>query len=83
MRKARDGRAVPFSGDKVHPGDDGQLLIAQTILVAGSSTLLDNASTAATVWVQGNSTYGSAQLSIGSITNNGTIRMESIDSTWR
>jgi len=34
MRKARDARAVPFSGDKVHPGDDGQLLIGRTILTA-------------------------------------------------
>lgn len=34
MRKARDGRAEPFSKDKVHPGDDGHLLIAKTILGA-------------------------------------------------
>lgn len=34
MRKARDGRAEPFSKDKVHPGDDGHLLIARTILAA-------------------------------------------------
>ena len=34
MRKARDGRDAPYSGDKVHPGDDGQLLIAKTILAA-------------------------------------------------
>ncbi len=34
MRKARDARATPFSGDKVHPGEDGQLLIAKTILTA-------------------------------------------------
>ena len=34
MRKARDGRTTPFSGDKVHPGDDGHLLIAKTILAA-------------------------------------------------
>ncbi len=34
MRKARDARATPFSGDKVHPGEDGQLLIAKTILAA-------------------------------------------------
>src|SRR5207248_5268895 len=55
---------------------------AQTILVAGSSTLLNNLSTSATVWVQGNSNFSSAQLAIGSITNNGTIRMESIDSSY-
>lgn len=34
MRKARDGRAVAFSPDKVHPGDDGQLVIARTMLTA-------------------------------------------------
>ena len=34
MRKAREARTTPFSGDKVHPGDDGQLLIAKTILAA-------------------------------------------------
>jgi hypothetical protein len=32
MRKARDARKEPFSGDRVHPGDDGHLLMAQTIL---------------------------------------------------
>jgi lysophospholipase L1-like esterase len=34
MRKARDGRTEPFSKDKVHPGDDGHLLMAKTILAA-------------------------------------------------
>ena len=34
MRKARDGRADAFSKDKVHPGDDGHLLMAKTILAA-------------------------------------------------
>ena len=34
MRKARDGRTTPFSGDKVHPGEDGQFLIAKTVLAA-------------------------------------------------
>ncbi len=34
MRKARDARTTPFSGDKVHPGEDGQLLIAKTILTS-------------------------------------------------
>lgn len=34
MRKARDGRSEPFSKDKVHPGDDGHLVIARTILAA-------------------------------------------------
>jgi hypothetical protein len=32
MRTARAARAEPFSKDKVHPGDDGHLLIARTIL---------------------------------------------------
>jgi lysophospholipase L1-like esterase len=34
MRQARDGRATPFSNDRVHPGEDGHLQIAQTILAA-------------------------------------------------
>jgi lysophospholipase L1-like esterase len=34
MRKARDARTTPFSNDKVHPGDDGQLVIAKTILAS-------------------------------------------------
>lgn len=34
MRKARDGRAEPFSKDKVHPGDDGHLVIARAVLAA-------------------------------------------------
>src|SRR5262245_8650916 len=34
MRKARDARNASFSGDRVHPGDDGHLLIATTILTA-------------------------------------------------
>jgi len=34
MRNARDARTAPFSGDRVHPGDDGHLLIAKTILAA-------------------------------------------------
>lgn len=34
MRKARDGRAKPFSPDMVHPGDDGHLLMARTVLAA-------------------------------------------------
>ena len=34
MRKARAGRAAPFSADKVHPGDDGHLLMARTVLAA-------------------------------------------------
>src|SRR5262245_7427869 len=34
MRKARDRRTEPYSKDKVHPGDDGHLLMARTILAA-------------------------------------------------
>jgi lysophospholipase L1-like esterase len=34
MRTARAARAGPFSKDKVHPGDDGHLLMARTILAA-------------------------------------------------
>lgn len=34
MRKARDTRTAAFSADKVHPGDDGHLLISKTILGA-------------------------------------------------
>jgi GDSL-like Lipase/Acylhydrolase family len=34
MRKARDARATPYSKDKVHFGDDGHLLVAQTLLAA-------------------------------------------------
>jgi len=34
MRKARAARTTPFSGDKVHPGDDGHLLMAHTVLAA-------------------------------------------------
>lgn len=32
MRKARDARREAFSKDRVHPGDEGHLLMAQTIL---------------------------------------------------
>lgn len=32
MRKARDARTEPFSRDRVHPGDDGHLLMARTVL---------------------------------------------------
>jgi lysophospholipase L1-like esterase len=34
MRKARDARTAAFSGDRVHPGDEGHLLMARTILAA-------------------------------------------------
>ncbi len=32
MRKARDARTEVFSRDRIHPGDDGHLLMARTIL---------------------------------------------------
>jgi lysophospholipase L1-like esterase len=32
MRKARDARTEVFSKDKIHPGDEGHLLMAKTIL---------------------------------------------------
>jgi lysophospholipase L1-like esterase len=39
MRKARDTRTEMFSRDRVHPGDDGHLLMARTILAgAGVAT---------------------------------------------
>lgn len=39
MRKAREQRTIPFSKDKVHPGEEGHFLIAQTLLDAlGVST---------------------------------------------
>lgn len=34
MRKARAARTEPFSKDKVHPGDDGHLVIARAVLAA-------------------------------------------------
>jgi hypothetical protein len=34
MRKARDARTEPLSRDRVHPGDEGHLLMAKTILAA-------------------------------------------------
>ncbi len=34
MRKARDARTEPFSKDRVHPGAEGHLLMAQTILIS-------------------------------------------------
>ena len=43
MRKARDARTAPFSGDKVHPGDDGHLLMARTILTALGAKVPDEA----------------------------------------
>lgn len=34
MRKARDARSVPFSKDHVHPGSEGHLLMAESIVAA-------------------------------------------------
>lgn len=34
MRKARTARTGVFSGDRIHPGDEGHLLMAKTILTA-------------------------------------------------
>ncbi|MFO0875889.1 MAG: SGNH/GDSL hydrolase family protein [Gemmataceae bacterium] len=34
MRKAREGRATPFSPDRVHPATEGHLLMARTLLAA-------------------------------------------------
>jgi len=38
MRKARDARAAVFSRDRIHPGDDGHLLMARTILAGAGVT---------------------------------------------
>jgi hypothetical protein len=34
MRKTRDARTSPYSKDRVHFGDDGHLLVAQTLLAS-------------------------------------------------
>jgi lysophospholipase L1-like esterase len=41
MRKARDARTEVFSRDRVHPGDDGHLLMARTILAGAGVTTPD------------------------------------------
>jgi lysophospholipase L1-like esterase len=41
MRTVRDARTEPLSGDRVHPGDDGHLLMARTILNAFGVTITD------------------------------------------
>ncbi len=41
MRKARDARTEVVSRDRVHPGDDGHLLMARTILAGAGVTTLD------------------------------------------
>jgi hypothetical protein len=54
-----------------------------TVLALGNSTLLDNASPAVTVWVQGRNVIGSATLTIAAGAGNaGTLRLESIDAGW-
>lgn len=45
MRKARDARKEQFSKDKVHPGDEGHLVMAQSIL-AGLGVKVPNESLA-------------------------------------
>lgn len=42
MRKARDARKEPFSKDHVHPGDEGHLLMARTILTAFDGKVTDD-----------------------------------------
>jgi len=41
MRKARDARTEVFSRDRIHPGDDGHLLMARTILAGAGVTTPD------------------------------------------
>ena len=54
---------------------------ATTIYAAGNTTLLENRSTQATVWVEGNSSYGHATLTTAQgAVNAGTIHLES--SAW-
>ncbi len=56
-----------------------------TFICQGNCTLNGNIPTGQTVWVQGSSAAGAgnAQLTIASnLTNNGTLRMESINSSW-
>ena len=74
-------------GDRVRVGsgvlDVASTAPASTIIAEGSITLLGNASTVATVWAQGNGYFGNATLTItGVVSNSGTIRMESIDSSY-
>lgn len=45
MRKARDARKEPFSKDKIHPGDEGHLLMAKTILGGIGVTIPDESPT--------------------------------------
>lgn len=41
MRRARDARETPFSKDRVHPGKEGHLLMARTILAGVGVALPD------------------------------------------
>ena len=41
MRKARDARTEVFSRDRIHPGDEGHLLMARTILAGAGVTTPD------------------------------------------
>lgn len=58
-----------------------------TVIAAGASTLRDNLSTLGTVWVQGSPARGNAFLTpdnptLDEVTNLGTIRLETLSSTW-
>ena len=54
-----------------------------TVIASGNSTLESNDSSSVTVWVQGSGRFGDATLGIsGPADNAGTIRLESVDSTW-
>ncbi len=54
-----------------------------TVIAGGATSLVDNSRTAATVWVQGSSTGGDATLGLtGNAENRGTIRLESINTSW-
>ena len=58
-----------------------------TVIAAGATTLQDNLSPSTTVWVQGSNDRGHATLTpdkpgASTVTNNGIIRMESINSGW-
>lgn len=46
MRKARDARTEIFSKDKIHPGDEGHLLMAKTILASIGVKIPDEAPSA-------------------------------------
>src|SRR5439155_1485868 len=57
---------------------------AQTIRVGGNCYLGSAASQLATIWVQGNPTFGGATLIVpaGQVNNAGTIRLESVGGSY-